>query len=198
MERVAAQPAPIEKEELRKAEEKLEQLSAEPKNPEEPMNFDSELQNIDSKSKAAEGQLSEKLKARDEWKAKLDALRKDLGMPPQDEAYPSQKAIDDVSAEIERLKEERQAAEEGKEMNDILEILSTLPASELDTLLATGKTSEGREITGKSGKKVKPDIFKKLLELAKQGFKALAVASFKKLLDSVENIGNGMYEGEKK
>jgi|GEM_PF-2968090 phosphoglycolate phosphatase-like HAD superfamily hydrolase len=199
MERIAAQSAPIQEEELKKAEAKLEQLSAEPNSPEEkPMDFNGELQNIDSKTKVAEGQLSEKVKAYEDWKAKMEALRRDLGMPQKEESYPSQKAIDDVRTEIERLKEEKRITEEGKEMNDILAMLNTLPKSEIDTIIATGKTSEGRNITGPGGKKVKPEVLKKLIDLLMQGAKALLVSSFKKFLDGIEGIGNGMYETEKK
>lgn len=196
METAAARSANQE-EEIKNAEKALETTGI-PENPEELVDFDGQLKDITAKEDIANGKLNEKLLAYQDWKDKLNSVRESLGLEPVDEPYPGQSSIDEIRNEIERLKEEEKVAEDGKDMNDILEMLSALSPTEINIIIATGKTSDGKEIRGKGDKKIKPSILKRLLAFAYQGAKALTIAGFKKFMEGMEGIANGIYESEKK
>ena len=119
-------------------------------------------------------------------------------MPQSDEIYPSQTSINEVKAQIERLKQEKEIAEEGKDMNELLNKLSTFSSSEINIIIATGKTPEDKEIQDKGAKKVKPGIMMQLLDMAYSGAKALTMSGLQKIAGGMQKVGTGIYVSAKK
>ena len=193
----ATPKSPTENLSIEKAEAVLEN-GVVPKQPEEPIDFDSQLKDLRTQSDTATSILAEKMSAYADWKTKMDSIRESLGMPSTDETYPSQNSIDEVKTEIERLKQEKETAVEGKDMNDLLNKLSTFSSSEINIIIATGKTPEDKEIQDKGAKKVKPGIMMQLLDMAYSGAKALTMSGLQKIAGGMQKVGTGIYVSAKK
>ncbi len=155
-----------------------------------------ELPRIEAALKHNQEQIDQVQAALEGDRAKLEAVRQFLGLPPgSEDPVATKRRLDALRAERERLEDEKKENETVEDLNEVLKQLNTLPKAELMIIVKTGKRGDGSDLEDKNGKKVNPDVAKKLGELAEQGITKVTKAIFKTVLAIVKGILLGIFRG---
>lgn len=105
-----------------------------------------------------------------------DSPAKKEGMVQRPETLPELK---EVRKEFEN---EQKKIELAEHYNDVLESLAHYDDDELQSVLETGRTRDGRTVRDKRAKELAPEVAKHLADLAKHGMRRLTWGSFNRML----------------
>jgi hypothetical protein len=158
-----------------------------------PADFHNELLNLDAKITDIDSRIAvlESNAARDQ--EQLNAARLELGLPAEQSMPASAKAVETLTAEKEKLEKEKEEAATGEKLNEALGDLSKLPPEQLVIVIATGKMPDGSPVKTKDGKELKPDVAKKLAELAKEGVKQITKAVLMIVIGIAQGVASGVF-----
>ena len=162
----------------------------------EPIDFKKEAGSLDESIAKDSKLLEEKLAAYTAWKEKLDQVYSELGGTAPDVRYPEQTQLDKLTADVEELKKHREELKSGEELEGFLTAFALLPQNELKIIIETGRDSQGHEIRGKDGKKLKPEAAKSLAQLAFDGAKKITKAILVVVGAVIGGISSGIFEHE--
>lgn len=172
------------------------------RDPNIPVDFAQELGILDTQETGVADAVT---KAEDSLRTKLAAInnaREALSLSPVTaetfDEYPELVQAGETVAKAQegkaKLEEEKKDMAAAAELNPILIIMNAFPPEELASIRETGKMSNGQEVQGPDGKKVKPEVAKSLAKLAQEGAKAITKAILTIAIGIVKGVAEGIYE----
>jgi len=175
--------------------EELEKLKAEEeqetRGPE--LTPEEQLKNLENKIEVRQQEITELTESIEGTKAKLNEVREKFGLPPSEEQPPSvlsdkeklaklqaeQEALEKQKEELIDQQEKERLIREEKEkilqekLDELFKEFETLAPRELESIVRSGKTREGRNVESSSMGKLDPEIAKSLAKAFKEGIKLL-------------------------
>lgn len=177
--------------------EELEKLKAEEREEQEPkeqeLSPEDQLKNLEGEMETKQQEMTRLTKSIEGTKAKLNEARENLNLPPDEEEPPS---IFSEKDKLEKLKAEQEALEKQKEelisqqekeqliheekekilqekLDELFKEFEALNSRDLENILKSGKTPEGRNVESKSMGSLDPEVAQSLAKAFKEGIKLL-------------------------
>ncbi|MGM0628907.1 MAG: hypothetical protein ACQESA_00585 [Patescibacteria group bacterium] len=187
-EKVEDKLAPGELEELNIEEGNEQRAEKKELSPEE------QLKSLETGVEAKQEEINRLLESVEGTKSALNATREKLGLPPTEEDPPS--VFSDKEDRLEKLKTEKEALEKQKEeiishqekeqlireekekilqekIDEVFKEFETLNSRDFESILKSGKTSEGRNVESRSTGSLNPEVAQSLAKTFKEGIKLL-------------------------